>query len=145
MQHISSQVCVWKLDFWFISPFLIQHLLAITSLCLIPLKVLQHVVDAQISHDVTVGVRKLIWHNLSPENLTIGHTNHRKRENLSTGCVSQKPVRKPYEHDENTASQRTMGRVTAAINYLRKVCLQTAMPSTWIHFNGGNGHTCLGT
>lgn len=103
------------------------------------------VVDVQISHDVIVGVRKLIWHNLSPENLTIGQNNDKKRENLSTGCVSQKPIWKPSEHYVSTASQRAMGSVTAAINYLRKVCLQTAMPSTWIHFNAGNGHICLGT
>ena len=37
------------------------------------------------------------------------------------------------------------GSKTTTINYLKKACLETAMPSTWIHFNGGSGHMCLGS
>ena len=37
------------------------------------------------------------------------------------------------------------GSKTTAINYLKKACLEAAMPSTWIHFNGGSGHMCLGS
>lgn len=37
------------------------------------------------------------------------------------------------------------GNKTIAINYLKKARLETVMPSTWIHFNGGSGHICLGS
>lgn len=65
---------------------------AIKSQCLTPLKVLHFrtaVVDVQISHHIILGVRKLIWHNLSPEKVKIGHINKRKCEILTTHSVSQ--------------------------------------------------------
>lgn len=93
-------------------------------------------VKIEIYHHIIIGVRKLIWHSFSPENMKIGHINKKVRSMCSV---------KPCKHNMSTASQRTTGSVSAAINYWRKICLETAMPSTWIHFNGGSGHKCLGT
>lgn len=101
------------------------------------------VADVLISYYITVGVWKLIWH-LSPENVKTDHINKRKREILTTCSVSQWLIWMPYKGNVSTSRQRTMSSMTAAINNLRKVCLEIATPTTWIHFNGRSGHICSG-
>lgn len=103
------------------------------------------VVQEQIVSHIRVCLRKLIWHNLSPKNMKIGHINKRNCESLTIHSVSQHLLWKSYKHNVSTSEQRTMGSRSAVINYLRKVCLETVVPSTWIHFNRGSGHICLGT
>lgn len=60
---------------------------------------------------------------------------------LSASDSCKTPINAMWVHPDT----QLWGNGTAAINYLKKVCLETAMPSTWIHFNCGSGHICLGT
>lgn len=97
------------------------------------------------SCSVIIGVKNLILGNLSLEKVKIVYINKRNDEIRPTCSADRGVVWNSCKSNMSVSRYSSMGSKTTAINYLKKACLEAAMPSTWIHFNGGSGHMCLGS